>query len=75
MWNSWLSFSQAQILNLKTSQENHIRINKDSGPEQTNARLEVSVLSDNSEAFSLRASNVFSVKCSLFSYGHLAGHH
>ena len=67
MWISWLSFLQAQILDLKTSQENHIRIHKDSGPEQTNACLEVSVLSDNSEAFSLRAAKVFSAKCSLFS--------
>ncbi|XP_073254925.1 uncharacterized protein [Porites lutea] len=39
--NALIQKLEAQILDLKTSQENRIRIHKDSGPERTNACLEV----------------------------------
>ena len=51
-------------MDLKTSQENHIRIHKDSGPGKTKACLEVSVLSDNSEAFSFNSFQI--ILCEVF---------
>ncbi|KAM7451079.1 hypothetical protein ABFA07_001447 [Porites harrisoni] len=55
--NALIQKLEAQILDLKTSQENHIRIHKDSGPEQTNACLELNNTAemwDNSASESLQ---------------------